>query len=130
MIADELEAIGSEDLTQLRERWARRWGTCPRLRSVTLLRHIIAWRLQVEASGGLEAATRRMLLGRVAGAETQLTNGTVLIREWLGTTYRVEVADDTFIHDGRRWGSLSEVARSITGSRWNGPRFFGLRNAA
>ena len=130
MIADELEALGSEDLKQLRDRWARRWGTCPRLRSVALLRHIIAWRLQVEASGGLDAATRRMVPGRAAGAETQLTDGTVLTREWLGTTYRVEVAGDTFIHGGRRWGSLSEVARSITGSRWNGPRFFGLRNAA
>lgn len=102
MIADELEAIESENLQQLRERWARRWGTCPRLRSVALLRHIVAWRLQVEASGGLDATTRRMLLGRAAGAETQLTNGTVLTREWLGTTYRVEVADDTFIHAGRR----------------------------
>ena len=80
MIADELEAIGSEDLKQLRDRWARRWGTCPRLRSVALLRHIIAWRLQVEASGGLDAATRRMVPGRAAGAETQLTDGTVLTR--------------------------------------------------
>lgn len=130
MIAEDLKAIAVEDLNQLRERWARRWGDCPRLRSVALLRHIIAWRLQVEAFGGLDAATRRMLLGRAAGAETQLSSGTVLTREWLGTTYRVEVAGDTFIHDGRRWGSLSEVARNITGSRWNGPRFFGLRNAA
>lgn len=130
MIAEDLQVIAGEDLKQLRVRWARRWGDYPRLRSVGLLRRIIAWRLQVEASGGLDAATRRMLLGRAAGAETRLTTGTILTREWLGTTYRVEVAGDTFIHDGRRWGSLSEVARSITGSRWNGPRFFGLRKAA
>ena len=66
MIAADLRAIAGEDLKQLRARWARRWGDCPRLRSVALLRHIIAWRLQVEASGGLDAATRRMLLGRAA----------------------------------------------------------------
>jgi hypothetical protein len=54
----------------------------------------------------------------------------VLTREWLGVTHRVEVAEGGFIHDGRRWTSLSEIARSITGTRWNGPRFFGLRAAA
>lgn len=129
MIAAELDAIAREDLRQLRVRWVKRWGNCPGLRSVALLRRIIAWRLQVEASGGLDASTRRMLSGRAAGAETRLVAGTILTREWLGIAYRVEVTDDGFIHDGRRWRSLSEVARAITGSRWNGPRFFGLRNA-
>jgi len=130
MIARELEAIERENLEQLRARWAKRWGPHPRLRSVALLRRIIAWRLQGEALGGLDAATRKLLRASAGGAETLLAPGTVLTREWLGMTYRVEVAEDGFIHDGRRWSSLSEIARSITGSRWNGPRFFGLRAAA
>lgn len=130
MIARDLEAITHENLDQLRARWAKRWGSPPRLRSVALLRRIIAWRLQTEALGGLDAGTRKLLRAGTGGAETLLAPGTILTREWLGTTYRVEVAEEGFIHDGRRWGSLSEVARAITGSRWNGPRFFGLRAAA
>lgn len=130
MIAAELDAIDRENLEQLRARWSKRWGPCPRLRSVALLRRIIAWRLQAEALGGHDAATRRLLRGGANGLEALLASGTVLTREWQGVTYRVEVADDGFIHDGRRWASLSEVARAITGTRWNGPRFFGLRTAA
>lgn len=130
MIARELETIGHENLDQLRARWAKRWGPRPRLRSVALLRRIIAWRLQVEALGGLDAGTRKLLRAGTGAAETLLAPGAILTREWLGVTYRVEVAEDGFIHDGRRWSSLSEIARSITGSRWNGPRFFGLRAAA
>jgi hypothetical protein len=53
--------------------------------------------------------------------------GTRLIREWRGKTYVVEVADDRFLHDGESYASLSHVARAITGTRWSGPRFFGLK---
>jgi len=130
MIARELGAIEHENLTQLRARWDKQWGDPPRLRSVALLRRIIAWRLQADALGGLDAATRKLLRGSSRAGEALLSPGTILTREWLGITYRVEVAEDGFIHDDRRWTSLSQVARSITGSRWNGPRFFGLRAAA
>ena len=130
MIAAELAALHHEGLQQLRGRWARRWGPCPRLRSAALLRRIIAWRLQADALGGLEAGTRKLLRGNASAGQAPLAPGTVLTREWLGVTYRVEVAEEGFIHDGRRWSSLSEIARSITGTRWNGPRFFGLRAAA
>lgn len=130
MICDDLDAIAAENLDQLRRRWNRHWGQPPRLRSVALLRRLIAWRLQSEAYGGPDAAMRRMLRGRSTGSEKILPPGSVLTREWKGVCYRVEVADDGFFHDGRSWASLSEVARAITGTRWNGPRFFGLRSAA
>lgn len=130
MIDRELTAIADETLVQLRARWSSRWGDPPPLRSVALLRRLIAWRLQADAHAGLDAATRRMLRGGAAGPEQQMVPGTVLTRQWQGKLFQVEVADGGFIHAGRRWASLSEVARSITGTRWNGPRFFGLRDAA
>lgn len=130
MIAAELEQIASENLEQLRARWRRSWGEPPRLRSVALLRRLIAWRLQTEAFGGLDAGTRKLLRGGAIGPERLITSGTVLTREWKGVRYRVEVSEDGFLHAGERWTSLSEIARSITGTRWNGPRFFGLREPA
>jgi hypothetical protein len=54
--------------------------------------------------------------------------GTILIREWQGTAHRVTMLDDGVSFNGKRYRSLSEVAREITGSRWSGPRFFGLRS--
>ena len=55
-------------------------------------------------------------------------SGTILIREWQGTAHRVTMLDDGVSFNGKRYRSLSEVAREITGSRWSGPRFFGLRS--
>ena len=62
--------------------------------------------------------------------QTRLKAGTVLVREWHGTTHRVTVLDDGFRFGGKRYRSLSEVARTITGSRWSGPLFFGLKSAS
>jgi hypothetical protein len=55
--------------------------------------------------------------------------GTVLARQWKGKSYRVSVMQDGFTYDGKTYNSMSEIARLITGARWNGPRFFGLRSA-
>jgi hypothetical protein len=52
----------------------------------------------------------------------------VLIREWHGTTHRITVAEKSFLFGGKRYRSLSEIARAITGTRWSGPLFFGLRS--
>jgi hypothetical protein len=100
----------------------------------------IAYRLQERVLGGLKPATRRMLerLGEDLAARRPMRmapfrkpgSGTVLIREWRGTSHRVTLADRGAIYRGKRYGSLSEVARSITGSRWSGPLFFGLRSPA
>jgi hypothetical protein len=96
----------------------------------------LAWQLQAEAYGGLEMATVRQLrrigkaLERDGTYEPQtrrdIAPGVVLTREWKGVTHKVTVTADGFMHQGDTYRSLSDVARTITGTRWSGPRFFGL----
>lgn len=116
-------------LVDLREEWRRHFGAPPKLRSPELLGLMLAYRLQAAAEGGIDVDLRRTLRRPSAGKTSSvLTPGTRLAREWQGVRHEV-----TFEPDGRvRWQgedyrSLSEAARAITGSRWNGPRFFGLR---
>lgn len=125
-----LQRLETADLRELRDEWERRYGASHRLRSADLLRRILAWRIQAAAEGGLDRATRSMLAGKPAGPENLLSAGSVITREWKGERHDVEVAESGFIYRGERWNSLSEVARAITSTRWNGPRFFGLREAA
>jgi hypothetical protein len=124
--------IERADLDNLRELWRRRYGPPPPLRSVPLLRSLLAWRVQAEALGGLDAETKRALVrkGRVRAEGLHLGLGACLTREWQGRTYKVVVEADGFRLDGRLYRSLSAAATAIAGSRWNGPRFFGLRDAA
>jgi hypothetical protein len=130
MNAQLLRRLQAADLRELRSEWEQRHGAAPRLRSADLLRRLLVWRIQVAEQGGLDRVTRRLLAGGAAGSETLLSEGTVITREWKGVRHAVEVADGEFIYRGERWKSLSEVARTITGTRWNGPRFFGLREGA
>ena len=99
-----------------------------------LLRRLVTQRLQERCHGALPALVAREL-ARIAegdgGAKTprptiDLTPGTRLVREWNGQTITVEVLDDGFAYADRTWGSLSEIARHVTGAHWSGPRFFGL----
>lgn len=122
-----LETAGLEDL---RAEWGKRFGDPPGLRSPEILRRTLAWRIQTTEQGGFDTRTRRLLRSGVASRESMLATGTVISREWQGVRHEVEVTDDGYIHAGRAWNSLSEIARAITGTRWNGPRFFGLRQAA
>ena len=87
--------------------------------------------MQAEALEGLDADMRRALRRppRVRPAPPRLATGTRLAREWKGERHEVEVLADAILYRGARYASLSEVARTITGVRWNGPRFFGLRSA-
>jgi len=124
-----LTKLESADLDGLREEWRRRYGAPPRLRSKTLLRHLLAWRVQAERFGGLDEETRRLLRDERLPREPLVAPGAVITREWRGVTHQIEATGDGFLYDGRRWKSLSEIARAITGTRWNGPRFFGLREA-
>jgi hypothetical protein len=127
--ARSLEALGLEDL---RAEWRRRYGVPPTLRSPVLLRHLLAWRIQADAMGGLDPGLLRQLR-RVADSRTSrgpaLEAGSRLAREWQGRLHEVEIREQGVFYEGRRYKSLSAVARAITGSRWNGPRFFGLRSA-
>jgi hypothetical protein len=123
----ELEAL---DLHALREVWRGRWGAPPRLRSPELLRFMIAWRLQVAVFGDLDAETRRMLRRPPSKPKARFQAGTRISRDWQGERYQVEAVEGGYRYDGTVYKSLSQVARQITGARWNGPRFFGLRDKA
>jgi hypothetical protein len=130
-IAEEVEALDRLDLEGLREVWRARFGTPPRLRSPELLRLTLAWRMQAEVFGDLDHDTRRQLRrkGRVRMEGLELGVGARLQREWQGSVVEVVVEDDGFRWGDRTYRSLSAAATAIAGSRWNGPRFFGLRGS-
>ncbi len=102
-----------------------------------LLVRSLAWALQTRADGNLPpAVTRRLerMASQLARSgdldlerEARLKPGTKLVREWRGRTYRVLVLEDGYVFEDRRYASLSHIARAITGTRWSGPRFFGLK---
>lgn len=122
-----LEALGLEPLRTL---WRERFGAAPAIRSPEVVRLMLGWRLQAQRHGGLDAELRRAIRQPgVAKPLTSLTPGTCLTREWQGVRHEVVVEPDGRLrHDGEAYKSLSQIARKITGSRWNGPRFFGLRD--
>lgn len=124
----EVRTLEALDLRALREEWRRRFGPPPLMRSRELLARLLAWRIQEKALGGLDAATIRMLTSdRLPAAKPSLGRGTLLSRDWQGRTHHVRVLDEGFEYEGEQYRSLSAVARAITGTRWNGLRFFGLR---
>jgi hypothetical protein len=125
--------IGRMDLEQLRDYWRRRYGAPPpSLRSVPILRMQLAWRVQAETHGGLDQETRRALArtGAVEPEGRHLGLGATLSRTWKGKQVVVVVEESGFRWGDRLFPSLSAAASAIAGSRWNGPRFFGLRDAA
>lgn len=137
-IEAELEVLPKLGAVQLDERWRELFGTArPRRLYGSLLVGVLAYRLQEKAFGGIKPATRR-LLRQVAGlpgerrslarlTKPRLKAGAVLLREWHGTTYQVTSFENAYEYNGQRFRSLSEIARRITGSRWSGPAFFGLK---
>jgi DUF2924 family protein len=137
-LADELARLSQLDLDELRERWKGMFGKIPSLEiGRSFLIRAIAYRLQELAYGGLKPSTRRLLTEvaeeTAAGSAPKAPqirkaqSGTILVREWQGNAHRVTMLDDGVSFNGKHYRSLSEVAREITGSRWSGPRFFGLR---
>ena len=130
-IAQAVEALAGLDLTGLRAAWRTRYGAPPPLRSVELLRLMLAWRLQAEALGGLDRESRRQLKrrGTLQAEGLALGVGTRLRREWQGRLVEVEIEATGFRCQGTLYPSLSAAASAITGTRWNGPRFFGLRHS-
>jgi hypothetical protein len=140
----EIARLRGLDVKALRARWRRSFGrgASPRL-ARHLLFAMLAYRLQTEVMGDLDAETVRFLKQidltpskRAAVPLTQaferrrrdLSPGTALTREWEGQHHKVMVLDGGFAWQGRTYGSFSEIAKAITGTRWNGPRFFGLRD--
>ncbi len=122
-----LEALSS---AALRERWSALTGSpVPRI-SPKLLRLALAWELQARSFGGLSRATTRTLdqLGRGETLTAPARPGMRLVREWQGRVHVVTVGEDQVVRwEERPYRSLSEVARAITGTRWSGPAFFGLK---
>lgn len=125
------------DDAALSRKWAAVFGVdvSPNFGRMFMLRSI-AYRLQEKSLGGLSKSAQRILDQVCSGTpevrlkrlpRTQVSGGTVLIREWRGVRHHVTVLDDDVVYRGQRYKSLSEVARLITGTRWSGPVFFGLR---
>jgi Protein of unknown function (DUF2924) len=139
-LAAEIAGLSQLSIDELRERWKAMYGKAPsREIGRSFLTRAIAYRLQERAYGGLKTATRRLLVRFADETATgsspkkpqyrKAQSGTILVREWQGNAHRVTMLDDGVSFNGKRYRSLSEVAREITGSRWSGPRFFGLRQA-
>lgn len=136
-IEAELEAQKTEPVASLRERWKRFFDTePPSAFGPDLLRRSIAQKLQERAYGGLRRDVQRMLdklvdaesKGAVAPpAPRKIRSGAVLQREWKGVSHVVMVSGGSYLYQGNSYTNLSQIARLITGTRWNGPRFFGLR---
>lgn len=129
-LASELAAIPDLTLAELRQRWTMLVPKpLPRVRR-TLLSLALAWELQAQVHGGLPLPVQRKL-AQIADGRTRTTTaraGTKLVREWKGVLHTVKVEADGVIRwNDREWRSLSEVARAITGTRWSGPAFFGLK---
>jgi hypothetical protein len=141
LLDSEIARLRGLDVGELRARWHTvfRRIAPPHLPRHLLFR-ILAYRLQADQLGDLDADTRRALnrmgfetadgIGRLVAdlnrSRTQLKPGTLLTRDWDGHLQRVMVLADGFSWSGKTYPSLSKVAFAITGSHWNGPRFFGL----
>jgi len=130
-LEQEIESLRRMSGQRLRERWRALFKAAPPAAfTPDLLARGIAWRLQETALGGLSADARRLLGAcgerKSPKARPALRPGNRLVRRWRGRTYVVEAVEGGFTFDGVRFGSLSEVANKITGTRWSGPRFFGL----
>jgi len=133
----EIASLSALDARALRQKWRALFDADPSLYlGRSFMVQALAYRLQERAIGGLKPATLR-ILDRVVESQSKTAGervpvrrasaGSVLIREWRGVSHRVTVLDHEVVYRGRRYRSLSEVARVITGAHWSGPLFFGLK---
>jgi hypothetical protein len=138
-LEDELDQLALMPIVQLRIRYGQLFRSDPpKAFGPDLLRRSIAHRIQEKAYGGLSRSAQRLLDQMVKAYAAKpngkivlprrIKPGSVLVREWKGKSHRVMVLADGFAYDGETFGNLSEIAVLITGTKWNGPRFFGLRS--
>lgn len=128
-ITNEVRALETLDLKGLRLVWRRRYGGPPALRSRELLRLSLAWRMQADAFGALDAMTRRRIRqDRGSPARPDfIGEGARIVREWRGVMHEVDRVPGGYRWNDVTYASLSAVAHAITGVKRNGPKFFGLR---
>jgi hypothetical protein len=119
---------------QLRIEWRRAFRSAPPALSKDLMVRFIAWKLQVKAHGNVSTSSSNLLAAIAAGDNGgagspagKLKPGTRIVREWNGRLLCVSVTEGGFSFEDRPYGSLSEIAREVTGAHWSGPRFFGLQ---
>jgi len=134
----EVARIGTMNKAELRSIWRIKYKSDPpKAFGPDLLRRSLAYRIQEKAFGALPARTKRELEHLIALLSKKPTSrielprrikpGAVLIREWRDKVVRVAVVENGFFFEGKTFSSLSEIALLITGTKWNGPRFFGMR---
>ena len=137
-LAREIASLSKAGVADLKNRWRTLYGSEPPRRiSRDLLTRALAYRIQEQAMGGLKPSTERLLAKVATDAASgqpiaavplpALTPGTVLFREWHGTQHQVIVREDGIVFRGKQYRSLSQVAHRITGTKWSGPLFFGLK---
>ncbi|MEQ8744374.1 DUF2924 domain-containing protein [Parasphingorhabdus sp.] len=130
-----IAALETMPVAHLQKAWDRHFGMAAPSLSPDLLRRGLSYRLQEKKLGRLDRRTAACL-ARYGSEDIpalpklvtgpKLSTGTKLIRDWHGVGHSVTVLDDGFEYDGKRWKSLTAIARHITGTKWSGPRFFGL----
>jgi hypothetical protein len=129
--------LAALDATALKALWRKLFKSAPpKIARKEFFVRMLAYAVQCKTYGHLTKESLRKLRGfdegkSVAEASARVPKfgaGTRLVREWRGTTHEVMVMERGFAYRGRSYASLSEVARTITGARWSGPRFFGLRS--
>lgn len=140
VVEAELAKLPMMPIANLRMRYRELFRSDPpKALGPDLLRRSIAQRIQERAYGGLSQDSNRLLRQLIKAARNKpngklelprrIKAGSELVRTWRDTTYRVKVTAEGFSFDGKTYESLSEIACKITGTRWNGPRFFGLRSS-
>jgi hypothetical protein len=137
-VSELLQALPAMDKAALCKKWQELFNkTAPKHLRKEFMVRILAYKIQENAFGGLRTTTRRRLKqiaislengnSKLKAGQRPIKPGTRLIREWRGKTHTVSVSETGFEFQGSRYRSLSEIARLITGTRWSGPLFFGLR---
>ncbi len=131
-VEEQITRIEAMSIGELRQLWNESYGSEPPTSfSKDLLARAIAYRLQEEVYGALNAAATRLLKSTAkpgAAPPRRVKVGSVIVREHKGVLHEVMVVPDGFCWRGETYDSLSTIARKITGVSWNGPRFFGLRS--
>jgi hypothetical protein len=125
----ELARIAAMNIGELRSLWREREGReAAKGFSKDLLARALAYAIQEEQLGGLSKELKKLLANLDAEPPRRIKAGSVIVREYAGARHEVFVVEDGFSWQGKTYPSLSAIAKEITGTRWNGPRFFGLRD--